>query len=151
MKFSISRWYSYRWIANCQHCDCKSVNFHISNSAWYYWNSLHTGLHNFQLHLPTKKVTQYYCYNIMLNVFNICRVIRLSSPNLNYIIGIGAIMLYITIILLTISRETKETAVVIPSVCALHIMCLCENTFFSTVRHMPKQYWVLSKLWNNIK
>ncbi|CAI8012122.1 Gamma-aminobutyric acid type B receptor subunit 2 [Geodia barretti] len=41
------------------------------------------------------------------------KVIRLSSPNLNYLIGIGAIILYINIITLTIRHSTEESLAVV--------------------------------------
>ena len=53
--------------------------------------------------------TEFWCYNV-------CRVIRLSSPNLNYLIGIGAIILYINIITLTIRHSTEESLAVVYNV-----------------------------------
>ena len=43
---------------------------------------------------------------------NTCRLIKLTSPNLNYIIGAGAILLYLAIYVLAIP-STDPTAVAV--------------------------------------
>ena len=43
---------------------------------------------------------------------NMCRLIKLTSPNLNYIIGAGAILLYLGIYVMAIP-STNQTAVAV--------------------------------------
>ena len=45
------------------------------------------------------------------------RLIRLSSPNLNYLIGIGAIVLYVDVYFFVIPSETQDAATVFCNVC----------------------------------
>ena len=45
-----------------------------------------------------------------------CRLIRLSSPNLNYLIGLGAIVLYLNVIVLVIPTTNPEFAAVLCNV-----------------------------------
>ena len=53
---------------------------------------------------------------IILCVFFHYRLIRISSPNLNYIIGLGAIVLYLNIIVLVIPAAEEEMAIVLCNV-----------------------------------
>ena len=44
------------------------------------------------------------------------RLIRLSSPKLNYLIGIGAIVLYVNVYLFVIPTETQAAALAVCNV-----------------------------------
>ena len=57
-------------------------------------------------------------YNIYIALLcsHSCRLIRLTSPNLNYLIGIGAIILYIDISLSVVPTTNPEVLVVLCSV-----------------------------------
>ena len=63
-----------------------------------------------------------YTYNAPL------RLIRLSSPNLNYIIGLGAIVLYLNVITFVIPTTNKDVAAVLcnvrlyPTICSIIIL-----------------------------
>ena len=61
----------------------------------------------------------------MIIVMSFCRLIRLTSPNLNYLIGIGAIILYIDIYFFVIPSMDKVTITVFRNVsqCITMIMC----------------------------
>ena len=48
------------------------------------------------------------------------RLIRLSSPNLNYIIGLGAVVLYLNVIILVIPTKEEDIAAVLCNVCWLN-------------------------------
>ena len=50
------------------------------------------------------------------------RLIRLSSPNLNYLIVIGAIVLYVDVYLYVIPTESESSAVAICHVRQLYII-----------------------------
>ena len=61
-----------------------------------------------------------------------CRLIRLSSPNLNYLIGLGAIVLYLNIITLVIPTTNTHFAAVLCNVRTAYnyvdVLCLlCHN------------------------
>ena len=45
--------------------------------------------------------------------FILCRLIRLTSPNLNYVICCGALMLYISVFFYAIHSTTPEIAIVL--------------------------------------
>ena len=45
-----------------------------------------------------------------------CRLVRLSSPNLNYIIGVGAVVLYFNVITLVIPTTNTHFAAVLCNV-----------------------------------
>lgn len=45
------------------------------------------------------------------------RLIRLTSPNLNYIIVAGAILLYIDVLLTVVPTEDKDAITVLCNVC----------------------------------
>ena len=47
-------------------------------------------------------------YILLSLIFFLCRVIKLSSPKLNYLIGAGAILLYINIVLLVVPVREGE-------------------------------------------
>ena len=48
-----------------------------------------------------------------------CRLIRLSSPNLNYLIGLGAIIFYINVITLVVPTTNTDFAAVLCNVSAM--------------------------------
>ena len=53
----------------------------------------------------------------------IFRLIRLSSPNLNYIIGLGAFILYLNVVALVIPATNHDFAAVLCNVSG-HKICL---------------------------
>ena len=56
-------------------------------------------------------------------VIILSRLIRLSSPNLNYIIGLGAIILYLNVITLVIPTTNTDFAAVLCNVSIVQIHC----------------------------
>ena len=52
---------------------------------------------------------------LLFNLFS-HRLIRLSSPNLNYIIGIGAIILYMNVIVFVIPTNDRQAVAVLCNV-----------------------------------
>ena len=59
-------------------------------------------------------------YNSLYLPLNLHRLIRLTSPNLNYLIGIGAIVLYIDVCFFVIPSTDKVTVTVFCNVSFLH-------------------------------
>ena len=50
------------------------------------------------------------------------RLIRLSSPKLNYIIGIGAVILYLNVIFLVVPTINPVLITVLCHVCSIHVI-----------------------------
>ena len=55
----------------------------------------------------------------------LCRLIKLTSPNLNYAIGVGAFMLYVDVILLVVPTTNRD---VISVLCNVRIASLLPCT-----------------------
>lgn len=51
-------------------------------------------------------------YTLHYRVFFICRVVRLTSPNLNYLIIAGALLLYASVVFLVTPTLEEETATI---------------------------------------
>ena len=61
------------------------------------------------------------------------RLIRLSSPNLNYITGLGAVILYINVIIIVIPTTDEDGAIILCSVRAVHnvyTLCLLSHEYY---------------------
>lgn len=63
-----------------------------------------------------------------LVILLLSRLIRLTSPNLNYLIGIGAIILYIDIYFFVIPSTDKVAVTVFCNVSFLYISHACPQT-----------------------
>ena len=59
------------------------------------------------------------------------RVVKLSSPNLNYIIIAGVALLYVSVFLYTISSQETLPQTLLCNVCA-HVMCVQHILFMCT-------------------
>ena len=69
-----------------------------------------------QLPLQREKVRKEISSKTITNVVHFFRLIKLSSPNLNYLIGAGAIILYVDIYLLVVPTTDQPTVQVLCSV-----------------------------------
>ena len=57
------------------------------------------------------------------------RLIRLTSPNLNYLIGAGAILLYIDVYFYVVPTSDQHTATIFCNVCIVPIAwCILQST-----------------------
>ena len=74
-------------------------------------------MHHLQLPLQREKVRKEISSKTITNVVHhFFRLIKLSSPNLNYLIGAGAIILYVDIYLLVVPTTDQPTVQVLCSV-----------------------------------
>ena len=73
------------------------------------------------------------------------RLIRLSSPNLNYIIGLGAIVLYLNVIILVVPTAEPHVAVIlcnvrmyIPAYSSTLFIHPCQSQYYRSERDLNK-------------
>ena len=125
--------YKHSWSAiwrNTNHSlgDCQSA---IGSILQYPWNNRHhlcSRLPLFQLYLPKKSVSKssiltndYYSYYVNIIMHHCFRLIRITSPNLNYLIGIGAIILYIDIGLFVAPSTNHKVVTVLCNVSSFSV------------------------------
>ena len=92
------RWYSTRWYTNSHytylpHCNGGSVLF-----PGHMWSHTLCSLFDTQLHIPEEEVKKLYygCFYILyVSLSN--RVIRLTTPLLNYVVISGALLMYMSV------------------------------------------------------
>ena len=63
------------------------------------------------------------------------RLIRLSSPNMNQLIGLGAILLFINVITFVIPSKTATGNLILCHVCAITHPCKTFIRIYSTCIH----------------
>lgn len=115
----IIRWFPPRWDCQKRHSEHSHSHYHWIRCPGNSWHCFHCHMPHLQLLLQRKKVLS-MCKNFIIIYTTPCvffRLIKLSSPNLNYIIGAGAITLYVDIYFL-----------VVPTTAQLSVQVLCSLT-----------------------